>query len=65
MIEEELLKQELLSMPIHKEKAVDCASHDLTVRRVFGGWIYTAMAWNPEMDIMTSSSMCFVPETIE
>lgn len=59
-----LTKEELLKMEVHEVGNVPCESHDMSVRRVFGGWIYTSMAWNPDRDIMTSSCMCFVPEVV-
>lgn len=57
-------KEELLKMKLHEVKDVPCASHDIAVRRVFGGWIYTNIFWDNETDKGVSSSMCFVPEVI-
>ena len=60
-----MTKDELLKMDLHEVKSIPCKSHDVTVMRVFGGWIYTSTAWDLDRDILTSSSMCFVPEVID
>lgn len=57
-------KQELLNMELHEEKSIQCKLYDVTVRRVFGGWIYTAIVWDNATDTAASTSMCFVPEEI-
>ena len=59
-----MTKEELLKMELHEIKNIPCHSHDITVLRVFGGWVYTQVAWDQERDIMTSSSSCFVPEVL-
>ncbi len=61
---EQITKEELLEMKLHEIKKVPCEFCDVNVRRVFGGWIYTSVAWDSDRDIMTSSSMCFVPKVI-
>lgn len=60
----EITKEDLLNMKLHEEKSVPCKLYDVTVRRVFGGWIYTTIVWDNQTDTAASSSMCFVPEVI-
>jgi len=59
-----MTREELLNMGLHATIILPCKSHDVIVRRVFGGWIYTESAWCNETDNMTSAAMCFVPEEI-
>jgi len=61
---EEITKEDLLNMKLHEVKDVPCNAYDLTVRRVFGGWIYIIVGWDTQTDSLSSSSMCFVPESI-
>ena len=60
-----MTKDELLNMDLHEVKSIPCKSHDVTVMRVFGGWVYSNLGWDNQMDILTSSSMCFVPEVVD
>lgn len=62
--QEEITQVELLNMKLHEEKSISCKLYDLTVRRVFAGWIYTTVIWDNSNDTAASSSMCFVPDVI-
>lgn len=61
---DEIIKEELLNMKLHETRDVPCKTHDVTVRRVFSGWIYTESGWNHEIDSLEVLSMCFVPESV-
>ena len=59
-----MTKEDLLNMELHEEIYIQCADHDVIIRRVFGGWIYTDSWFNTQTDSMDAISTCFVPEVI-